>query len=71
VVTLADDFPSADTLPHPPKPAAGEDPEGFSYSRSRAPRLWAGDEFLRAGVLAEEELNLRNVAVTRAEAESE
>jgi len=40
-----------------------------TYSRSRAPRLWAGDEFLGAVVLAEEELNLRYVAVTRAEAE--
>jgi hypothetical protein len=69
VVTLADDFPSAETLPHPPKPAGGEDPEGFTYSRSRAPRLWAGDEFLGAVVLAEEELNLRYVAVTRAVAE--
>jgi hypothetical protein len=69
VVTLADDFPSAETLPHPPKPAEGEDPEAFTYSRSRAPRLWAGDEFLGAVVLAEEELNLRYVAVTRAEAE--
>lgn len=69
VVTLADDFPSAETLPHPPRPAGGEDPEGFTYSRSRAPRLWAGDEFLGAVVLAEEELNLRYVAVTRAEAE--
>lgn len=49
--------------------AEGEDPEAFSYSRSRAPRLWAGDEFLGAVVLAEEELNLRYVAVTRAEAE--
>jgi hypothetical protein len=69
VVTLADDFPSAETLPHPPNPAEGEDPEGFTYSRSRAPRLWAGDEFLGAVVLAEEELNLRYVAVTRAESE--
>jgi len=69
VVTLADDFPSAETLPHPPKPAEGEDPEAFTYSRNRAPRLWAGDEFLGAVVLAEEELNLRYVAVTRAEAE--
>ena len=68
-MTLADDFPSAETLPHPPKPAGGEDPEAFTYSRSRAPRLWAGDEFLGAVVLEEEELNLRYVAVTRAEAE--
>jgi hypothetical protein len=49
--------------------AEGEDPEAFTYSRSRAPRLWAGDEFLGAVVLAEEELNLRYVAVTRAESE--
>jgi hypothetical protein len=69
VVTLADDFPSAETLPHPPKPAEGEDLEAFTYSRSRAPRLWAGDEFLGAVVQAEEELNLRYVAVTRAESE--
>ena len=69
VVTLADDFPSAETLPQPPKPAGGEDPEGFTYSRSRAPRLWAGGEFLGAVVLAEEELNLRYVAVTRAVSE--
>jgi ATP-dependent exoDNAse (exonuclease V) beta subunit len=69
VVTLADGFPSAETLPQPPKPAGGEDPEAFTYSRSRAPRLWAGDEFLGAVVLAEEELNLRYVAVTRAESE--
>lgn len=69
VVTLADDFPSAETLPHPPQSEAGVDPEAFTYSRSRAPRLWAGDEFLGAVVLPEEELNLRYVAVTRAEAE--
>lgn len=69
VVTLADDFPSAETLPQPPEPAQGEDPEAFVYARTRAPRLWAGDEFLGAVVLPEEELNLRYVAVTRAEDE--
>lgn len=68
-MTLADDFPSAETLPHPPKPVDGVDAEAFTYSRSKAPRLWAGEEFLGAVVLAEEELNLRYVAVTRAEAE--
>ncbi len=51
------------------RPTNPKDPEGFTYSRSRAPRLWAGDELLGAVVLAEEELNLRYVAVTRAEAE--
>ena len=69
VVTLADDFPSAETLPYPPEAEPGKDPEGFTYSRTRAPRLWAGGEFLGAVVLPEEELNLRYVAVTRAEAE--
>jgi len=69
VVTLADDFPSAELLPHPPEPVEGEDPEAFTYSRTRAPRLWAGGEFLGAVVLPEEELNLRYVAVTRAESE--
>lgn len=69
VVTLADDFPSAELLPHPPEPVEGEDPEAFTYSRTRAPRLWAGGEFLGAVVLPEEELNLRYVAVTRAELE--
>jgi len=68
-VTLADDFPSAELLPHPPEPVEGEDPEAFTYSRTRAPRLWSGSEFLGAVVLPEEELNLRYVAVTRAESE--
>lgn len=70
VVTLAEDFPSAETLPLLPKPPAGEEPEACNnQSRSRDLRLWDGDEFLGAVVLPEEELNLRYVAVTRAEAE--
>jgi hypothetical protein len=69
VVTLADGFSSAETLPLPPEPEPGLDPDAFTDSRTRAPQLWAGDQFLGVVVLTEEGLNLRYVAVTRAEAE--
>jgi hypothetical protein len=63
-VTLAEDFPAADLLPEP----AGEDVDS-PYGPAKVPELWDADGFRGAVLLAEEELNLRYVAVTRAETE--
>ncbi len=66
LVTLAEDFPSAELVPEPAVVQGVVDPSS-PYGPSKAPALWAGEEFQGAVVLAEEELNLRYVAVTRAE----
>jgi len=49
----------------------GDDLEALTYSRTRTPRLEAGGAFLDAVVLPEEELNLRYMAMTRANAVSQ
>lgn len=68
LLTLAEDFPSAELVPEPAVLDGVVDPTS-PYGPSKAPALWAEVEFQGAVVLAEAELNLRYVAVTRAEGE--
>jgi len=66
-VELAEDFPGHELLvaPEPETPPA--ELERWAYNRERTPKLWDQDGFRGAVVLPEEELNLRYVAITRAQ----
>ena len=66
-VELAEDFPGHELLAGPETETPQAELERWAYNREKAPKLWDNEGFRGAVVLPEEELNLRYVAITRAQ----